>query len=139
MAGWRNLRSGILAVLFCAAQPLHAEYLNIHLRVYGLDCGLCAKGVAASVQHLPGVKSVEVTLKTGMLDILLTPGNTLKMSDLRSRIKMNGFRPMDATATAIGDFKGSSRFEVTGADETYDLSVPEAKSNGPIQLTFEIH
>jgi copper chaperone CopZ len=132
-------RSAILTVLIFAVQPAHAEYLKIHLRVYGLDCGLCAKGVAASVQHLPGVKSVDVSLKTGMLDIALTPGNTFKMSDLRARIKMNGFRPMDATATAIGNFKGSSKFEVLGAGEVYDLSVPEVKSKGPVELTFQIH
>ena len=133
--GWRV---AVLSLLVFAVQPAHAEYLKIQLRVYGLDCGLCAKGVAASVEHLSGVKSVDVSLKTGILDIVLIPGNTFKMSDLRARIKMNGFRPVDATATAIGDFNGSSRFEVTGAGETYDLSVPEAKSNGPVQLTFQI-
>ena len=122
-----------------AVQPLHAEYLKIQLRVYGLDCGLCAKGVAASVQHLSGVKTVDVSLKTGMLDIVLIPSNTLRMSEIRERIKLNGFRPMDATATAIGDFKGSSKFEVLGAGETFDLSVPEAKSTGPLQLTFHIN
>ncbi len=67
-----------LASLLLGVQPLHAEYLKIQLRVYGLDCGLCARGVAASVQRLAGVKSVDVTLKTGLLEIVLDPGNTVQ-------------------------------------------------------------
>ena len=67
----------LLVVILMAAAPLHAEYLRIQLRVYGLDCGLCARGVAASVQRLAGVKSVDVSLKTGVLEIVLSPATTL--------------------------------------------------------------
>jgi copper chaperone CopZ len=132
------LRSLLLAVLLLGVLPLHAEYLKIELRVYGLDCGLCARGVAASVQRIGGVKSVDVTLKTGLLEIVLVPGNTFKMSDLRKRIRENGFRSMEATVTAVGDFHGSSKFEVTGSGESYDIGKPDSKESGPVERTFNI-
>jgi copper chaperone CopZ len=114
-----------------------AEYLRIQLRIFGLDCQLCARGVSATIQRMAGVQSVDVSLKKGVLDILLTPGNTFKMSDLRKRIRENGFRSMEATVTAIGALNGS-KFEVTGSGESYDVENSAAKSSAPGQLTFEV-
>jgi len=132
-------RVAMLAALFFIVEPLHAEYLKIELRVYGLDCGLCARGVAASVQRLAGVKSVDVNLKTGILEIVLEPSNTFKMSDLRKRIRENGFRSLEAEVTAVGVFNGSSKFEVVGSGESYDVRRPAVKSTGPVELTFSVH
>jgi copper chaperone CopZ len=126
----------MLLTLLLACRPLPAEYLQIQLKVYGLDCELCARGVGASVHRMTGVKSVEVSLRTGMIGIQLMAGNTLKMSDLRKRIQDNGFRPMEATVTAVGKFNGS-KFEVLGTGESYD-AVPEGKSNNDAELTFQI-
>jgi copper chaperone CopZ len=135
----RNLfRAIALAGLLVIVAPVHAEYLRIQLRVYGLDCALCARGVTASIQRLDGVKTVDVSLKKGMLDITLAPGNTFKMSDLRKRIRENGFRSVDATVTAVGQFNGS-KFEVLGSGELYDVNSPNSKSSTPIELTFEVH
>jgi copper chaperone CopZ len=135
---WRSTFRGIvLGGLLLAIEPARAEYRRIQLKVYGLDCQLCARGVSASVHRLAGVRSVEVSLRTGILEIELTPGNTLKMSDLRNRIRENGFRPMGATVTAIGRFNGS-RFEVLGTGESYDLSVPDAKGVDAPELTFDV-
>jgi len=129
----------ILTGLLMAAEPLHAEYLEIQLRVYGLDCGLCARGVAASVERLDGVKTVDVNVKTGLLKIELSPGNTFKMARLRKVIRENGFRSMEATITALGSFNVLSKFEVTGSGEAYDVAQPPGKDLGPVQLTFKIH
>ena len=135
---WANMFRGIaLAGLLLVVQPVHAEYLRIQLRVYGLDCGLCARGVSASVQRMPGVKSVEVSLKKGLLEIVLVRGNTFKMSDLRKRIRQNGFRSMEATVTAVGEFKGS-KFEVLGSGESYDVSGSDSKAPAPVELTFDV-
>ncbi len=133
-----RLRLALLVVVLMAAAPLHAEYLRIQLRVYGLDCELCARGVAASVERLPGVKSINVSLKKGLLEIVLERGNTFKMSDLRKRIRENGFRSMEATVTAIGDFTGSSKFEVVGSGESYDVDTPDPKGHGLVELTFHV-
>jgi len=128
----------ILTGLLMAAEPLHAEYLKIQLRVYGLDCGLCARGVAASVGRLDGVKTVDVNVKTGLLEIELSPGNTFKMARLRKVIQENGFRSMEATVTAVGAFNAASKFEVAGSGEAYDVPQSSAKDHGAVQLTFNI-
>jgi hypothetical protein len=88
---------------------------------------------------MAGVKSVDVSLKTGLLDITLTPGNAFKMSDLRKRIRENGFRSMEATVTAVGRFNESSRFEVLGSGESYDVGGRDPKTIGPTELTFDVH
>lgn len=134
-----RIRMLFLAGVLMAAEPLHAEYLKIQLRVYGLDCGLCARGVAASVERLGGVKSVNVNVKTGLLEIELSPGNTFKMIRLRKVIQENGFRSMEATVTAVGVFNGSSKFEVVGSGEAYDVPQPPGKDHGSVQLTFNVH
>jgi copper chaperone CopZ len=125
------------AILF-AAPIAKAEYLSIHLKVYGLDCEVCARGVSASVGRLPGIESVNVSLKTGLLDIVLTPGNMFKLSDLRKRIKENGFRSMEATVTAVGRFNGS-KFEVSGTGESYELGKKASGSAETTELTFDVH
>jgi copper chaperone CopZ len=129
--------AGIMAVLM-AAPAARAEYLSIHLKVYGLDCEVCARGVSASVGRLPGIESVNVSLKTGLLEIVLTRGNMFRMSDLRKRIKENGFRSMEATVTAVGRFNGS-KFEVSGTGESYDLGKKALNSAETTELTFEAH
>ncbi len=135
---WRSTFRGIvLGGLLLAVEPARAEYRRIQLKVYGLDCELCARGVSASVHRLAGVRSVKLSLRTGILEIELTPGNTLKMSDLRNRIRENGFRPMEATVTAVGRFDGS-RFEVLGTGESYDVPVPDAKAVDAPEFTFEV-
>jgi copper chaperone CopZ len=131
------LRGLALAGLLLAVEPIHAEYLRIQLRVYGLDCELCARGVSASVQRIAGVKSVDVSLRKGMLDIVLTPGNSFKMSDLRKRIRENGFRSMEATVTALGEYKGS-KFEVLGSGESYDIGSLGSTDLAPAEVTFDI-
>jgi copper chaperone CopZ len=134
----RGILVGVVLVgLLIAVEPVQGEYLRIQMRVYGLDCQLCARGVGFSVQRLDGVKSVDVSLKKGMLDIVLKRGNTFRMSDLRKRIRENGFRPMEATVTAVGQFNGS-KFEVLGSGESYDVSSTDSKSSTPVEETFEV-
>ena len=128
------LRYAVL-LLFLAV-PLRAEYLRIELKVYGLDCELCARGVSASIGKLAGVQSVKISLQTGLLQITLAPGNSFKMSDLRKRIRQNGFRAMQAKVTALGIFRGS-RFEVLGTGESYPLDNHGSASDAPTQITFE--
>jgi copper chaperone CopZ len=127
---------GIVALLW-SAQPLRAEYLRVELRVYGLDCELCARGVSASILRMPGVKSVHISLEKGLLEIVLTPGNNFKISDLRRRIRENGFRPMEATVTARGEFSGP-KFQVSGSGESYDVAKSDPKAGAPIELTFSV-
>ena len=132
------LRIAGTAAILIAAPAARAEYLSIHLKVYGLDCEVCARGVSASLGRLPGIESVNVSLKTGLLDIVLTRGNMFKMSDLRKRIKENGFRSMEATVTAVGRLNGS-KFEVSGTGESYDLGQKASNSTETTERTFDVH
>jgi cation transport ATPase len=132
-----TLRAVAVVGILLAAVPLHAEYLRIQLHVLGLDCDLCARGVSASIQRMAGVESVEVILKTGTLEIALVPGNSVKMSELRKRIRDNGFRATDAKVTAIGRFNGQ-KFEVVGPSESYDVR-SDSKATDPVSITFDIH
>jgi stalled ribosome rescue protein Dom34 len=84
---------------------------------------------------MPGVKSVEVSLKTGLLEIVLVRDNTFKMSDLRKR--ENGFRSMEPTVTAVGEFNGAM-FEVSGSDESYSIRNPDPNAPAPLELTFDV-
>jgi copper chaperone CopZ len=122
--------------MFLAADSLHAQYERIQLRVYGLDCELCARGVAISVMRLDGVESVAVRLKDGIVDVKLKPASKFKMSSLRKRIRENGFRAMEAKITALGRFDGS-RFEVIASGESYQVSASESTAPPPVELTFE--
>jgi cation transport ATPase len=132
-----KIRLAFLVLSLMAAAPVRAEYLRIQLKVFGLDCEICARGVSASVGRLAGVENVQVSLKTGMLHIALKPGNTFRLSDLRKRIRENGFRSMEATVTAIGQRSGS-KIEVAGAGESQTVPGPDTKVSGPEQLTFEV-
>jgi len=129
------LLGGILFSLL-VPRPVRAQYLRIQLKVYGLDCELCARGVSASVARLSGVKSANVNLKTGLLEIVLAPENTFKFSDLRKRIRQNGFRSMEAKVTAVGRFTGP-KFEVLGAGESYNLK-QAPNGSGPVEMTFDV-
>jgi copper chaperone CopZ len=131
------LRGAAFALLLLTTEPVRAEYLRIELKVYGLDCELCARGVGASVQKLPGVESVNVSLRTGLLEITLTRGNRFKMSDLRKRIRQNGFRSMEGKVTAVGRFNGP-KFEVLGSGESYDLGSRASDAVAPMEMTFDV-
>lgn len=130
-------RNTLLIVLLLGVHTAHAEYRRIKLRVYGLDCGLCARGVSASIGRMAGVQSADVSLKDGILDIVLAPGNTFKLDDLRKRIRLNGFEPKAATITAVGNFNATG-FEVNGAGESYKLARPASQTDGPLELTFDV-
>ena len=136
MPATKIMRILALVGILLTGNCLHAQYERIQLRVYGLDCELCARGVAASIMRLDGVKSVAVKLKQGLLDITLKPDNKFKMSSLRKRIQDNGFRSMEATVTALGKFDGS-RFEVLGSGESYDVKIPDQTSPPPVEFTFQ--
>jgi copper chaperone CopZ len=135
---WKKaLRAAVLTLVLYSAAPAQAEYLHIQLKVYGLDCEICARGVSASVGRMEGVENIGVSLKTGMLEISLKRGNMFKMSDLRKRIKENGFRAMEAKVTAIGSYSGS-KFYVLGAGESYNIGNPATKDSTPTEVTFDV-
>lgn len=126
----------MLGAVLLAVAPLRAEYLKIQLHVKGLDCQLCARGVGASIQRIAGVESVVIGLNKGVLDIVLAPGNHVALSDLRRRIRENGFRSTQATVNAIGR-PSASGFQIIGTDESWNVNEGD-ETLQPIELTFEV-
>ena len=70
------------------------------------------------MKKLPGVEDVHVSLEKASTDILLRPGNTITLAQLRQVIKNGGFKAGEAGITAIGrlvDEKGRLALDLAPA------------------------
>jgi copper chaperone CopZ len=80
--------------------------------------------VSVSVEKIPGIASVKVSLKEGLATIELKPGNTVSLEQVREAVTKDGFTPKDATVTARAEpvvSGGVVRLTITGLDATYEL------------------
>ncbi|RSL16437.1 heavy-metal-associated domain-containing protein [Edaphobacter aggregans] len=121
----RLLTAGILAISSLAA---HAEYEQINLTVFGMDCAPCAHAIHVSMKGIQGVDKVDVDLNTGLVVIKLTPDNSAAMRQFNQAVEKNGFTHKDATVIARGKLTGTVNapfFEVTGTQDRFAL-VPAA-------------
>jgi len=121
----RLLTAGILALSSLAA---HAEYEQINLTVFGMDCAPCAHAIHVSMKGIQGVDKVDVDLNTGLVVIKLTPDNSAAMRQFNQAVEKNGFTHKDATVIARGKLTGTVNapfFEVTGTQDRFAL-VPAA-------------
>lgn len=122
----------ILAAAIIATFPLaaRAEYKQVNLTVFGMDCAPCAHAIHVSMKGIPGVNSVNVDLNTGLVSIKLTPGNTADMHQFNEAVEKNGFTHKDASVVVRGKLTGTTTapvFEVLGTEDHYAL-VPAAAS-----------
>jgi cation transport ATPase len=119
------LASGFLALCSVAA---HAEYRQIKLTVFGMDCAPCAHAIHVSMKGIQGVNTVDVDLNTGLVSIALDPGNNAVMRQFNEAVERNGFTHKDAAITVRGQLSGSAQapvLEVTGTSDRYAL-IPSA-------------
>jgi len=65
----------MIAAAFFALLPLtaHAEYEQVNLTVFGMDCAPCAHAIHVSMQGIQGVNTVDVDLNTGLVTVKLAP------------------------------------------------------------------
>jgi copper chaperone CopZ len=118
----------IAAVLVIFPIAAHAEYRQVNLTVFGMDCAPCAHAIHVSMKGIPGVDTVDVDLNTGLVSIKLTPGNTADMHQFNQAVEKNGFTHKDAAVVARGKLTGTSSapfFVVLGTQDSYAL-VPAA-------------
>ena len=123
------LAAAILAIFPIAA---HAEYKQVNLTVFGMDCAPCAHAIHVSMKGIPGVNTVDVNLNTGLVAIQLTPGNTADMHQFNEAVEKNGFTHKDATVIARGKVTGTASapvFEVLGTQDHYALVPAAAAAN----------
>ena len=117
----------ILALSFLALSTLaaHAEYEQVNLTVFGMDCAPCAHAIHVSMKGIQGVNTVDVDLNTGLVSIKLAPGNSAAMRQFNEAVEKNGFTHKDANVIVRGQLSGSAQapfLEVTGTKDRYALT-----------------
>ena len=103
----------------------NAEYTRVELKIFGMDCAICAHGVRVAVQKVEGVESVELSLERAQADIRLQQGNRVPLDRFRQIVKGIGLEPKEATVTATGTIRetgGRLSFEVSGVGTTLIVS-----------------
>jgi copper chaperone CopZ len=120
------LAAGLLALFTLAA---HAEYEQVNLTVFGMDCAPCAHAIHVSMKGIQGVNNVDVDLNTGLVSIKLTLGNSAAMRQFNEAVEKNGFTHKDASVVVRGQLSGSAQapfLDVTGTKDRYALMPPAA-------------
>ena len=80
--------------------------------------------MSVSIKKIPGVESVNVSLKQGLVSITLKPGNTITLTQVRKAIKDDAFTPKEARVVAVGELaaaNGRLRFKVAGTNEVFPV------------------
>ena len=116
----------ILAIGFFALASLaaRAEYEQVNLTVFGMDCAPCAHAIHVSMKGIQGVNTVDVDLNTGLVSLKLTPGNNAAMHQFNEAVEKNGFTHKNANVIVRGQLSGSAQapfLEVTGTKDRYAL------------------
>jgi copper chaperone CopZ len=114
--------AGFLALSAVAA---HAEYEQINLTVFGMDCAPCAHAIHVSMKGIQGVNTVDVDLNTGLVSIKLAPGNSAAMRQFNEAVEKNGFTHKDANVIVRGQLSGLAQapfLDVTGTNDRYALT-----------------
>jgi copper chaperone CopZ len=117
----------IVAVAFLALSALtaQAEYKQVNLTVFGMDCAPCAHAIHVSMKGIQGVDTVDVDLNTGLVSIKLSPGNGATMRQFNEAVEKNGFTHKDANVIVRGQLSGSTAapfIDVTGTKDHYGLA-----------------
>ncbi len=116
------LLAGLLTLSTAAA---HAEYEQVNLTVFGMDCAPCAHAIRVSMKGIQGVNTVDVDLNTGLVSIKLSPGNSAPMRQFNEAVEKNGFTHRDAQVVVRGQLSGSTSapiLDVAGTKDRYALS-----------------
>lgn len=111
-----------VTLLTCAA---NAEYRQVNMTVFGMDCAPCAHAIHVSMKGIKGVDKVNVDLNTGLVAISLDPGNTANMHQFEEAVEKNGFTHKDATIIVRGKLTGTAGapiLEVAGTADHYALT-----------------
>jgi cation transport ATPase len=118
----RILVLGFLALSTLAAR---AEYEQVNVTVFGMDCAPCAHAIHVSMKGIQGVNAVDVDLNTGLVSIKLAPGNSAAMRQFNEAVEKNGFTHKDANIVVRGQLSGSAQspfLDVTGTKDRYALT-----------------
>ncbi len=119
-------------VLLLSTLAAHAEYEQVKLTVFGMDCAPCAHAIHVSMKGIQGVNTVDVDLNTGLVTIKLAPGSSASMHQFNEAVEKNGFTHKDASVVARGKVTGTAAapfFEVAGTQDRFALQAAGASSD----------
>jgi mercuric ion binding protein len=112
------LAVALVALLFVSATSALASVGEIQLYVKGLACPFCTFGIEKSLKKVPGVVSVETTIRTGVVRIQLELGAQLDPAALNEAVKKSGFTPSRIEATITGTLVTSNEHPALKSSET---------------------
>lgn len=127
----------VAALLALSSLTARAEYEQVNLTVFGMDCAPCAHAIHVSMKGIQGVDSVDVDLNTGLVKIKLNPGNGAAMRQFNQAVEKNGFTHKDATIIARGTVSGSASapfLEIAGTQDRYSLTPAATSADIPSLL-----
>ena len=114
-----------LTLFVLSSAAARAEYQQVNMTVFGMDCAPCAHAIHVSMKGIQGVNKVDVDLNTGLVAIQLSPGNSAAMQQFNQAIEKNGFTHKDAKVVVRGRMTGTASapvLEVTGTHDRYALA-----------------
>jgi cation transport ATPase len=114
-----------LSLLLLSSIAAHAQYQQVNLIVFGMDCAPCAHAIHVSMKGIKGVNTVDVDLNTGLVTIKLDPANMAAMHQFNEAVERNGFTHKDANIIVRGKLSGTADapiLEVTGTTDHYSLT-----------------
>jgi cation transport ATPase len=115
----------VLAALALYPLVAHAEYNQVNMTVFGMDCAPCAHAIHVSMTGIHGVNKVDVDLNTGLVAIQLAPGNAAGMQQFNQAVEKNGFTHKDTRIVARGKLTGTASapvLEITGTSDRFALA-----------------
>jgi copper chaperone CopZ len=110
----------IVFALTLSPLALQAEFRQVDLTVFGMDCAPCAHAIHVSMKGIEGVSTVDVDLNTGLVTVKLNPGNRATMRQFNEAVEKNGFTHKDAYIVAKGKLTGTASAPVLQMDGTTD-------------------
>jgi copper chaperone CopZ len=110
----------IAATLALSTLAAHAEYEQVNLTVFGMDCAPCALAIHVSMKGIQGVDTVDVDLNTGLVTVKLAPGNKAAMRQFNEAVEKNGFTHKEAQIVARGRLTGTANAPFLEVAETTD-------------------
>jgi cation transport ATPase len=121
-----------VAVFLFVSLTAHAQYQQVNLTVFGMDCAPCAHAIHVSMKGIQGVNTVDVDLNTGLVSVKLSPGNNASMRQFNEAVEKNGFTHKDANIIAKGKITGNAAalsFEVAETRDRFVLKPGSTSSD----------
>lgn len=83
------------------------------------------------MKKIPGVESVEASLKQGKAILQLKPGNSVHLDEVVQKVRDNAFNPKEARVSVRGELLsagGKLQFKVSGNGDVYEV-LPDSHAN----------